>query len=260
MIALDDAAWAAPWRRIRVGEKLALSMGMVLTALIAPPWPAAPLVGLAAVVLTLGPARIPARVLGAGFAAPLAFIAIGSFSVAVQVGAAPVDPWWRLGPISLSAKSATDAAKLFGRSVAGTLAILLLATTTPMVDLLGWLRRRGLPGALVEIASLIYRLLFVLGDVALNMHAAQVARLGDAPAGRGGLARRWHTAANSMGTLLVRAWTRAARLTDGLAARGIDGDLVLLDDRRPASPRFLIGTATAIAAIWLAVALWTVMA
>lgn len=260
MIALDDAAWASPWRRIRVGEKLALSMGLVLTALIAPPWPAAPLVALAVVVLTLGPARIPARVLGIGFAAPLAFIAIGSVSVAVQIGATPADAWWRFGPLSLGAQSATNAVNLFGRSAAGTLAILLLATTTPMVDLLGWLRRRGLPGALVEIASLIYRLLFVLGDVAVNMHAAQVARLGDAPGGRGRLARRWDTAANSMGTLLVRAWTRAARLTDGLAARGIDGDLILLDDHRPAAPGFLIGSATAIAAIWLVTVTWMVVA
>ena len=63
------------------------------------------------------------------------------------------------------------------RSAAGTLSVLLLATTTPMADLLGWARRRGLPGPLVEIASLMYRILFVLLDVALAMRAAQVARL-----------------------------------------------------------------------------------
>ena len=62
MIALDDAAWGAPWRRIRVGEKLLLAGGLILTALIAPPWPAAPLVAVAAVALNLGPARIPARI------------------------------------------------------------------------------------------------------------------------------------------------------------------------------------------------------
>ena len=77
MIALDDAAWGAPWRHIRVSEKLLLSMGLVLTALIAPAWPAAPLVALASVVATLGPARIPIRTLATGFAAPLVFILIG---------------------------------------------------------------------------------------------------------------------------------------------------------------------------------------
>ena len=35
------------------------------------------------------------------------------------------------------------------------MSVLLLATTTPMAELLGWARRRGLPGPLVEIASLI---------------------------------------------------------------------------------------------------------
>lgn len=260
MIALDDAAWGAPWRHIRVGEKLLLGLGLVLTALVAPPWPAAPLVAVAAVALTLGPARIPARTLAIGFSAPLAFILIGCFSIAIQVGAPAGDVWFRFGPLSMGAESASRALQLFGRSIAGTLAILLLATTTPMVDMLGWFRRRGVPGPLVEVASLIYRLLFVLGDVVLSMHAAQVARLGDAPAGPHKLARRWQAAANSMGTVLVRSWTRAARLTDGLAARGIDGDLLLLDDARPAAPRFILGAAGLLAAIWAVVLAWQVFA
>lgn len=259
MIALDDAAWGAPWRHIRVGDKLLLSIGLVLTALIAPPWPAAPLVAVAAVALTLGPARIPVRALAIGSAPPLAFILIGSISVALQVGGQPTDAWFQLGPLSMNAASASNALGLFGRSVAGTLSVLLLATTTPMVDLLAWFRRRGVPGALVEVASLIYRLLFVLGDVALSMRAAQLARLGDAPAGPNKLLRRWNTVANSMGTLLVRAWSRASRLTDGLAARGIEGDLMILDDDRGAAPRFVVGTLVLLAVIWAVVAGWQVV-
>lgn len=256
MIALDDAAWAAPWRHIRVSEKVLLSMGLVLTALIGPAWPVAPLVAGAAIFLTLGPARIPARTLLIGFAAPLSFILIGSISVAFMIGTVPADAWFHLGPVSVTAASVLNSAQLFARSSAGTLAILLLATTTPMVDLLGWARQRGVPGPLVEVASLIYRLLFVLLDTAVSMHAAQVARLGDAPLGKKRLARRWNTAASTMGTLLVRSWTRAARLTDGLAARGIEGDLITLPRRLPASPRFLAGTAGLLGGIWLAALIW----
>lgn len=260
MIALDDAAWGAPWRHIRTGEKLLLSVGLVITALTAPSVPAAPLVAIAAVALTLGPARIPARVLAIGFSAPMAFILVGSVSVALQVGGQPpADTWFTLGPLSIGAQSASNGLQLFARSVAGTLSVLLLATTTPMVDLLAWFRRRGVPGALVEVASLIYRLLFVLGDVALAMHAAQVSRLGDAPAGRGRLMRRWNTVATSIGTLLVRSWSRAARLTDGLEARGIDGDLLILDDDRPARSQFIGGTVVLLASIWLVSGLWKVV-
>ena len=259
MIALDDAAWGAPWRHIRVSEKLLLSMGLVLTALIAPAWPAAPLVALASVVATLGPARIPIRTLATGFAAPLVFILIGSISVAFIVGRAPAEAWFQLGPLSLTTASVLNGLQLFARSAAGTLAILLLATTTPMVDLLGWARQRGVPGPLVEVASLIYRLLFVLLDTALAMHVAQVARLGDAPAGPKPFKRRMNTAANTMGTLLVRSWDRAARLTDGLAARGIDGDLITLPRRMPASPRFLAAVGVLLGGIWLLTSGWTVL-
>ena len=37
--ALDDAAWQGPWRSVRVGEKVALSGGLLLTTLLVPPWP-----------------------------------------------------------------------------------------------------------------------------------------------------------------------------------------------------------------------------
>ena len=255
MIALDDAAWGSPWRQRAVGEKLLLSMGLLATAVTAPPWPvAAPLVAAAAVFATLVLARIPPRVLAIGFAAPLTFIVIGAVGVAVQVGAASADVWWRFGPASISEQSVGNAVNVLGRSAAGTLSVLLLATTTPMADLLGWARRRGLPGPLVEIASLMYRILFVLLDVALAMRAAQVARLGDDPAGKNRLARRWETAANTMGTLLVRAWTRAARLTEGLEARGIDGDLLLLARRTSLSRGFLLGSLGLVGGIWLVVA------
>ena len=234
-------------------------MGLVLTALIAPAWPAAPLVAVASIAATLGPARIPVRTLLTGFAAPFVFILVGSVSVAFIVGQAPSEAWFRFGPLSLTTASALNGLQLFARSTAGTLAILLLATTTPMVDLLGWARQRGVPGPLVEVASLIYRLLFVLLDTALAMHVAQVARLGDAPAGPKPFKRRMNTAANTMGTLLVRSWDRAARLTDGLAARGIDGDLITLPRRMPASPRFLAAVGVLLGGIWLLTIGWTVL-
>ena len=44
------------------------------------------------------------------------------------------------------------------------------ATTTPIVDLLTWLRRRRVPGPLLEIASLTYRLLFVVLQTAQGVH------------------------------------------------------------------------------------------
>ena len=47
LTALDDAAWQGPWRAVRVGEKVVLSVGLLVTALVSPPWPGCVLVAIA---------------------------------------------------------------------------------------------------------------------------------------------------------------------------------------------------------------------
>ncbi len=63
-LAVDDAAWASAWRRRSPGDKLLLCGGLVVCALVLPAWPGSVLVGLGAVALALGPARVPARTFG----------------------------------------------------------------------------------------------------------------------------------------------------------------------------------------------------
>lgn len=247
LTALDDAAWAGPWRMVRVGEKVFLAVSLVLSALLAPVWPGTPLVAVAAVILIIGPARIPPPVLGVAMAAPLAFIALGSLSVAVNVGGSTLpDALWAWGPLSVSQTSTIRALEVFGHGVAGTLALMVLATTTPMIDLLTWLRKLRVPDPLIEVASLTYRLLFVLLDTLLNVHEAQTNRLADAADFR----RRWHNMAGSIGAVLVRSWDRAARLQSGLEARGYESKLVTLPIARSRSVSFMIMTVMVLIAVW----------
>ena len=250
LTALDAAAWAGPWRRVRVGEKLLLGVGLLLTALVTPAWPGSALVAAASVALALGPARVPARVLALAFAPPATFLALGAVSLAVRVGTPDPAAWWSWGPVSVDAAGVARAADVTAHGVAGTLALLLLATTTPMVDLLTWLRHLRVPGPLLEIASLTYRLLFVLLETALGVREASAARLGDAPAGPGARGRRWRHTATGLGTVLVHAWTRASRLADGLDLRGLDGELRALPAARTASAPFVAGSVALLAGVW----------
>lgn len=253
MIALDDAAWAAPWRDVSVGQKVLLSLGLVATALTAPAWPTTILVAISAVTLALGLAKIPPRTLALAFTAPFAFILIGSISVGIQLGesANALWQWWIL---SVSEQSIAAGLTVFARSVSATLSVLLLATTTPMVDLLAWFKKLGLPDVLVEVASLTYRLLFVLLESFLTLHQAQAARLGDAPVGRGARRRQLNNYATLIGSLMTRSWSRAERLSEGLEARGIDGGLVTLTRQPAISVRWMIGTVSLLVAIWLVAA------
>ncbi|MEP7161994.1 MAG: cobalt ECF transporter T component CbiQ [Dermatophilaceae bacterium] len=263
LTALDDAAWTSPWRHRAVSDKTLLSLGLVLTALLSAPVPGGILVAAASVACLLGPARLPARLLVGAMTPPAVFIAIGSLSVAVSVGAPVADAWWSFGPLSIGTASLARAGGLLVHAVAGTLAILVLATTTPMVDLLTSARALRIPNACLEVSSLIYRLLFVLLDTAHTVREAQQARLGDCPARRPDLGFRGRpamlrieAAGSAAGTVLVRSWARAERLTDGLTGRGYDDALFTLPVKRPRSARFEVATVVVIGAIWAAGIAW----
>lgn len=233
-LAVDDAAWASAWRVRSPGDKLLVSVGLVLSALLLPVWPGSLLVGLTAVVLALGPARVPARTFGRAVRAPLAFILIGALTTVVEVG----------DGIGWAPDAAAQAGSLVGHAVAGSAAVLLLATTTPMSDLLPALQRLRVPAAVIEVASLVYRMLFVLLTSLTTIREAQTARMGYATV-RGSYRSSGALAA----AVLTRSWDRARRLQDGLAGRGLDTGLQVLPETLPASRRFELATVVGLAAI-----------
>ena len=107
---------------------------------------------LTSVIVMVGPARVPPSLVLRALRAPMAFIVASGLSVAVSVGAqapgeggAGPSAYGRWGPLAVTPESLEAAVGLTAHAVAGTLAVLVLASTTPMVDLLAALRRlRGL--------------------------------------------------------------------------------------------------------------------
>lgn len=248
--SLDDAAWDSPWRRRRVGEKVLCSMALVLTALLAPTWPGTILVAIAAIGFICIWARISPRVLAEAMSAPIVFLLIGAVSVLFAVGQSPLDSWWQWGLLSVGETSARQAVSLFAHGFSGTLSLMVLATTTPMVDLLTWGRKLRIPDQLLEVATLTYRLLFVLLDTTRSVFDAQRCRLGDDPAGVGSFKRRWENFAAGLGQVGVLAWTRASKLSDGLAHRGFEDSLATLPITREASAALVSVSLGVVALIW----------
>jgi cobalt/nickel transport system permease protein len=234
-LALDDAAWNSAWRRRSPGDKLLLSAGLIGCALALPAWPGSPLVGLTAVVLALGPARVPARTFGRAIRWPLAFIAIGALTAVVSV---------RGGGLGWAPDAAGRAGSLVGHALAGTAAMLLLATTTPMSDLLPALRRLRVPAAVVEVASVVYRLLFVLLESLRTVREAQTARMGYSS-----LRRSYRSSGALAAAVLTRSWDRARRLQEGLAGRGMETGLRVLPEVLPSSRLFVAGSVAGLAGL-----------
>jgi cobalt/nickel transport system permease protein len=234
-LAIDDAAWASAWRLRSPADKLLLSLGLVISALVLPVWPGSLLVGLAAVVLALGPARVPVRTFGRAVRLPLAFLVIGALTAVVQVGG---------GGLGWAPDAAVRAGELVGHGVAGSAAVLLLATTTPMSDLLPALQRLRVPDAVIEVASVTYRMLFVLLTSLSTIREAQAARMGHSS-----VRRSYRSAGVLAAAVLTRSWDRARRLQDGLAGRGMETGLRVLPEVLPSSRRFVAATVTGLTAL-----------
>ncbi len=217
MSPVDRAAHLNRWRHRSLTEKATLALGMLLLAIALPPGPGAPMVAVVMTSAALGGARVPPKVWLACVAAPLGFLLVGAFSLAVQVNASG----FKLAPGGLTA-----AARLAARSFAALTCLLFLALTTPATDLIAGLRRLGLPAEIAEIALLMYRFLFLLGDTAMAMDSAQAARLGHF-----GAKRRLRSLGLLIANLLPRALGRARRLEVGLAARGWNGEMRVLSKR-----------------------------
>ena len=230
-IALDAAAWGSAWRGRAVRDKATLALGLIGLAVALPPWPGAPLVAATALALLLGPARVPLGLLARCLVGPLVFLALGAVSVVFSVS-------WQDGPVvAITSEGMAMAGSLLGRGIAGTLGLLVLATTTPMVDLLTAMRRARVPDACIEVAGLVYRLLFVLLGSTRTIPEAQQARLGY-------VSRRaaMRSSAALTGSILLRSWERARRLEEGLAGRGYTTSLRTLDPPLHASTPFLVAS------------------
>jgi cobalt/nickel transport system permease protein len=235
-LVVDHAAWASPWRGRAVGDKALLALGLLAVAVATPGWGVPALVLAVTCGLALGPARVSPGFWFGALAAPAAFLLTGAVSVAVVLGG---DPWVTATPESL-----TRAGVLLVRGAAGTAALLLLACTTPMVDLIAGLQRVRVPEPLLDIAALTYRLVFVLLDVALTVRRAQADRLG-----HDGFRRSLRSLGHLVAAVLLRSWDRANRLTDGLAGRGFEGSLRTLPRPGRHSSRFVAWTLAGLVAL-----------
>ncbi len=122
--------------------------------------------------------------------------------------------------------------------------MLLLATTTPMSDLLPALRGLRVPAAVVEVAAVTYRLLFVLLASLRTVREAQTARLGYSTPARG-----WRSSGALAAAVLTRSWDRARRMQEGLAGRGMETGLRMLPEVLPSSRAFLAASVAGLAAI-----------
>ncbi len=230
MRLIDRNAQTNRWRRVPAADKAVFAIGMMVISLVST-WPAQ----LAVVVLMLASlaagARVPLRDVWNCATLPVGFIAA---STVAQIVTLHFSGWVPL--FGISSDSVLPAARVAWRSFACVSALIWLALTTPLTDIVQLLRRMGVGAEISDIALMMFRFIWLTLDCVESGVHSQANRLGYATY-RGGL--------RSMGMLLAsllpRVLSRARRLEAGLAARGYTGELHFVELQRAASrPRQLL--------------------
>ncbi|MCR4435101.1 MAG: cobalt ECF transporter T component CbiQ [Clostridiales bacterium] len=160
---------------------------------------------------------------------PMSFLVIGVLTIAVNASDNPgvfIFSVYAAGThIGVSLAGIHNAVRLFFKALGAVSCLYYLSLSTPMVDLLGALRRLKVPKLLVELMGLIYRFIFVLLETADTMHTAQDSRLGYSSLSSG-----YRSLGALASTLFIRAYKRSDELYTALEARGYDGELNVLEE------------------------------
>ena len=240
---IEQSASTNRWRRVSPAAKGVFTLcAMVAAFAAATPAFACGVAAVLCVITVLGAGIPPARYLRV--AAPaLLFLTVSAMSLAVSIkignGAGDLS-------LHLAETELQRVAQVCGRSLGGLAALLFLAMTTPLTDIIALLRRLRAPDVLLDIMVLCYRTLFVFSEAVHDTITAQSARLGYAT-----MRHSMRSLGGLVANITVQVWQRSQALQMAAMARNNDGPLRFLEQTYPDAPRDLtiafIGGSTLVA-------------
>ncbi len=226
MILLERHAYTNRWRRITPAAKGLFSMCGLTAAFVATQPAVTVVLALSVVAITLLGTGIPLKDYMRVAAPALLFLLVSALTLLVSLHLdSPSGPSLALIPTELP-----HVAQVCSRSLGGLAALLFLALTTPMSDIIALLRRLKTPEILLGLMTLCYRMLFVLSEAMHDMYTAQEARLGHA-----GPRRTLRSLGILAANLMVQVWQRSLAMHHGALARNNDGPLRFLEPEYPNS-------------------------
>jgi len=219
-VLIEDAAYGNRWRRVSPAAKAVFALAGLAAAFAAATPRAGLGVSLALVAATVFGARVPAGRYLRVAAPALFFLALSGLSLVFSLQPDGVG-----GGLAFRATAAglESFATVGSRSLGALAAMLFLVLTTPLLDIMGLLRRCRTPEVLLEIMVLCYRSLFVFAAAVQDTRTAQAARLGY---GSPRLALR--SLGQLVANLTLQVWQRAQTLHGAALARNNDGPLRFL--------------------------------
>jgi len=236
-VLTEQSAYTTRWRSVSPVAKGFFSLCGMVAAFAAGSPRTALLIALILSAATIFGAGIPAVRYLRVAAPPLLFLAASGLSLLVSLDfGSPTSA----ASLHLAESEFPRIAQVCSRSLACLTALLFLALTTPLSDIISLLRRCRLPDTLLDLMTLCYRTLFVLSEVVHETITAQSARLGYST---------FTISLRSLGglvtNLIVQVWQRSLTLHLAAQARNNDGALRFLENSFADSPRNISIAATA---------------
>jgi cobalt/nickel transport system permease protein len=235
---IEDSAYSNRWRHVSPSAKGLFALcGMLASYAAATPASACVVAAILCTVTILGAGIAPARYLRV--AAPaLFFLSVSALSLAVS---------FKIGntvdalSLHLARGESYKIAQVSGRSLGGLAALLFLAMTTPLSDIISLLRCLRAPEVLLDIMILCYRTLFVFSETVRETITAQSARLGYAT-----VRLSMRSLGGLVSNITLQVWQRSEALHVAAMARNNDGPLRFLEQaysnaRRELSIAFIGG-------------------
>lgn len=226
-VLTEESAYSNRWRKVSpVAKALFSTCGMVAAFAAASPRGALTIASILSAATVFGAAVPFLRYLRVA-APPLLFLLTSCMTLLVSLN-------FGEGTQGIHFQLATTEFpriyQLCSRSLACLTALLFLALTTPLTDIIGLLRSCRTPETVLDLMSLCYRTLFVLSESVHVTIVAQSARLGYASP-RHSLRSLGSLTAN----LAHQVWQRSRQLHLAAEARGNDGPLRFLKNSFPDS-------------------------
>ena len=218
----EQSAYANRWRRVSpVAKGLFTLCGMIAAFAASSPRTALLLALLLSAVSVLG-AGIPLNRYLRVAAPPLLFLLASALPLLISLdfGTSATG-----ASLHLAESDFPRIAQSGSRSLACLTALLFLALTTPLPDVISLLRRCKVPETLLDLMTLCYRTLFVLSEAVHDTMTAQSARLGYTS-----LTVSMRSLGGLVSNLIVQVWQRSLALHHAAEARGNDGALRFLEN------------------------------
>lgn len=239
---IEQCAYSNRWRRVSPAAKGLFVCCALVASLLATNSRLLLAVALCTSIMTVCGAGIRLRQYARAVLPPLFFLCISCLTLLISL------QWDNGVTLRWQPDQLPKVLLLCGRSLSCLTALLLLALTTPMTDLIELLRRLKVPHLLLDIMTLSYRMIFVLLESVHDIRIAQAARLGYAT---NRLALR--SLGSMTGNLAAQVWQRSHSLHLAAQARANDGPFVFLEgEYANSTTNILIATVAGLSLLVLA--------